>query len=98
MPMGREVMRINPDALKTHIAKNERLYGEEYFNRLANDLQDSAKAEILLDETSELNKRIQAKLKDQAASSRTCCRSRLRARYTRSTKLSATTVATRNDA
>ena len=62
---GREVMRINPDALKTHLAKNERLYGEEYFGALGRDLQDSAKAEILLDETSELNKRIQAKLKDQ---------------------------------
>ena len=62
---GREVMRINPDALKTHLAKNERLYGEEYFGALGRDLQDSAKAEVLLDETSALNKRIQAKLKDQ---------------------------------
>ena len=35
------------------------------FGALGRDLQDSAKAEILLDETSELNKRIQAKLKDQ---------------------------------
>lgn len=62
---GREVMRINPDALKTHLAKNDRLYSEEYFGALGRDLQDSAKAEVLLDETSALNKRIQAKLKDQ---------------------------------
>jgi hypothetical protein len=62
---GREVKRINPDALKTYLSKNERLFGEDYFASLGRDLQDSAKAEVLLDETSALNKRIQAKLKDQ---------------------------------